>query len=77
MDCIRWARKEVGTAPFPMVKEYQQLKRGAYNEKEDSDCEIVIYTANEEHRQSSDKVEILKPPTEFGEEFAEQRCEQE
>jgi hypothetical protein len=26
MDCFRWAKKDVGTAPFPKAKEYQKLK---------------------------------------------------
>jgi len=33
MDCFRWARKEVGTAPFPKAKEYQKLKVGAYDQQ--------------------------------------------
>jgi len=46
MDCFCWARKEVGTAPFPKAKHYQKLKVGAYHPKEDS--EIEKYMTNEE-----------------------------
>jgi len=44
MDCFRWARKEVGTAPFPKAQEYQKLKVGAYNQEEESKSEIDLYT---------------------------------
>ena len=43
MDCFRWARKEVGTAPFPKAKEYQKLKIGAY----DQESRIDMYTTDE------------------------------
>lgn len=46
MDCLRSARKEVGTVPFPMAKEYQQLKVGAY--EQDEDLEIDLYTTDED-----------------------------
>lgn len=44
---MRWATKEVGTAPFPKAKEYQQLKIGAYNQEEDSESDIDLYATDE------------------------------
>ena len=48
MDCLRWACKEVGTAPFPKAKEYQTLKRGAYDQEEESESVLDLYTTNDE-----------------------------
>jgi hypothetical protein len=31
MDCCRWARQEIGIAPFPKPMEYKKLKVGAYD----------------------------------------------
>jgi len=50
MDCFRWARKEVGTAPFPKAKEYQKLKIGAY----DQESEIDLYTTDNDSEDSND-----------------------
>jgi hypothetical protein len=47
MDCFRWAKKDVGTAPFPKAKEYQKLKVGAYDQEEDSESEIDLYTTDD------------------------------
>jgi hypothetical protein len=47
MDCFRWARKEVGMALFPKVKKYYKLKVGAYDQEEDSESEIDLYTTDQ------------------------------
>jgi hypothetical protein len=52
MDCFRWARKDIGTAPFPMAKQYQKLKVGAYCQEENEDSEIDLYTTDEESQDS-------------------------
>jgi hypothetical protein len=46
MSCYPWKRVNQGTAPFPKVKKYQKLKRGAYNMEEDS--EIDLYSLDQE-----------------------------
>jgi len=48
MDCLRWAKKEIGTAPSPKAKEYQKLKVGAFNQEEESELEIDLYTTDDE-----------------------------
>ena len=48
MDCFRWARKEIGMAPFPKAKEYQKVKVGAHGQKEESESGIDLYTTDEE-----------------------------
>jgi len=53
MDCFRWARKEIGTAPFPKAKEYQKLKIGAY----DQESEIDLYTTDDDSDTSQDSEE--------------------
>ena len=50
MDCFRWARKEIGTAPFPKAKDYQKLKVGAY----DQESEVDLYTTDEDSEDSDD-----------------------
>jgi hypothetical protein len=65
MDCFRWAKKDVGTAPFPKAKEYQKLKVGAYEQKEDLESEIDLYTTDEE---SSDEDEDEEEVSEDSEE---------
>ena len=50
MDCFRWARKEIGTAPFPKAKDYQKLKVGAY----DQESEIDLYTTDDDSEDSED-----------------------
>jgi hypothetical protein len=54
MDCFRWAKKDVGTAPFPKAKEYQKLKIAAYGQEEDSESEIDLYTDDEGSSESED-----------------------
>jgi hypothetical protein len=44
MDGFRWAKKDSGTAPFPKAKEYQKLKVEAYDQNEESESEINLYT---------------------------------
>jgi hypothetical protein len=53
IDCFRWAKNEVGTAPCPNAMEYQKLKIGAYGQKEDSDLEIDLYTTDYESNDNS------------------------
>lgn len=55
IDCLRLARKEVGTAPFPKAKEYQKLKVGSYGQKDDSESEIDLYTTDEEEGESEEE----------------------
>jgi len=55
MDCFRWARKEIGTAPFPKAKEYQKLKVGAYNQEEESESEIDLYTTDQEESEEEEE----------------------
>jgi len=50
MDCFRWQRKEVGTAPFPKAKEYHKLKIGAY----DQESEVDLYTTDSDSEDYSD-----------------------
>jgi len=75
MDCFRWAKKEVGTAPFPKAKEYQKLRVGAYDQEADSESEIYLYTTNdgsseEEDEQESDQVEFSAKESEQKEEVS-------
>jgi hypothetical protein len=70
MDCFRWARKEIGTAPFPKAKEYQKLMVGAYGQEgeERSDSEIDLYTTDEEETDRSDnEAEDSEVEEDFGE----------
>jgi hypothetical protein len=55
MDGFRWAKKDIGTAPFPKAKEYQKLKVEAYGQNEESESEIDLYTTDE--GESEDKSE--------------------
>jgi len=73
MDCFRWARKEVGTTPFPKAKEYQKLKIEAYDQEEDSESEIHLYTTDDK----SDKEESEEEPEEESEEELEEKFEEE
>jgi hypothetical protein len=79
MDCFRWAKKDVGTAPFPKAKEYQKLKVGAYDQEKDSDSEIDLYTtddrSSEEDGESSEEEGQDEPEDEFQEEFSEVESE--
>jgi len=50
MSCYRWARKEIGTAPFPKAKDYQKLKVGAY----DQESEVDLYTTDNDSEESDD-----------------------
>jgi hypothetical protein len=85
MDCFRWARKEIGTAPFPKAKEYQKLKIGAYEQEEDSESEIDLYTTDNESSESEEEdsedeeneedEEEESDQEELPEEFSEQESE--
>ena len=55
MDCFRWARKEVRTAPFPKAKEYQKHKVGGNNQEQESELEIELYTTDEEESDMSEE----------------------
>jgi len=57
MDCFRWARKEVGTAPFPKVKQDQKLNIEACNEKENLELEIDLYTTDDQESDESQGTE--------------------
>jgi hypothetical protein len=81
MDCFKWAKKDVGTAPFLKAKEYQKLKVGAYNQK-DSDSDIDLYTTDEEKsgeeevtEEESDEEDVLE--VELQEEFSDYEAEVE
>jgi hypothetical protein len=68
MDCFRWAIKDVGTAPFPKAKEYQKLKVGAYNQEEDSESEIDLYTTDDDSSEERDSEENTEEDQQSGEE---------
>jgi hypothetical protein len=80
MDCFRWARKDIGTAPFHKAKEYQKLKIGAYDQEEDSESEIDLYTTDdesseeeeEEGEEGDEEDEEKSNQEEFPENFSEQ-----
>jgi hypothetical protein len=55
MDGFRWAKKDIGTAPFPKVKEYQKLKVEAYDQNQKSESEIDLYMTDE--GESEDKLQ--------------------
>jgi len=78
MDCFRWAREEVGTAPFPKAKEFEKIKVGAYDQEEDSESEIDLYIPDEEEdfeeECSEDKEE---PEKALEEKFSDQKSERE
>jgi hypothetical protein len=57
MDCFRWARKEVRIALFPRAKEYQKLSVGAYNQEEESESEIDLYTADDSEESPGTELE--------------------
>jgi hypothetical protein len=88
MDCFRWAKKDVGTAPFPKAKEYQKLRVGAYHQEGDSHSEIDLYMSDDEESdgesdeesdgesdEESDKEQEDVPDDELQEEFSEQESE--
>jgi len=79
MDCFRWARKEVGTAPFPKDEEYQKLKVEAYNQEEGSESEVDLYTTDdgEAMNEESSEDENHQEDEELEEEFSEQKSELE
>jgi hypothetical protein len=82
MYCFRWAKKDVGTAPFPKAKKYQRLKVGAYNQEEDWECEIDLYTTDDESSEGKDSEENSEEDQqsseeELPEEFSEQDSDHE
>jgi hypothetical protein len=83
MDCFRWAKKDVGTAPFPKAKEYQKLRVGAYKQDEESESEIDLYTtddeSSEEENDGSSEEEDDEDPEEeeLQEDFSEEESDQE
>ena len=78
VDCFRWARKEIGTAPFPKAKEYQKLKVGAFNQEEESESEIDLYTTDdEESEEESMDEEEEASEHELQEDFSEHESEVE
>jgi hypothetical protein len=83
MDCFRWAKKDVGTAPFPKAKEYQKLKVGAYDQEEDSEQEIDLYTTDDDSSEDDgtdneeDSGEEESDQEELPEEFSEQDSDPE
>jgi hypothetical protein len=79
MDCLRWARKEIGIAPFPKAKEYQKLKVGAYGQEDDSESEIDHYTTDEEKGESNQEEDQQEdePHDQLQEEFSEQESAHE
>jgi hypothetical protein len=79
MDCFRWARKDVGTAPFPKPKEYQKLKVGAYGQEEDSESEIDLYTTDDDSsdEESDNKVSDEEEESEQVEDNEEEETDQE
>jgi hypothetical protein len=88
MHCVRWAKKEVGTAPFPKAKEYQKLQVGAYDQEEDLESEIDLYTTDDEDEESNGaekedepehelQEEEDEPENELQEGFSEYKSEQE
>jgi len=64
MDCFRWPRKGIGTAPFPKAKDYQKLKVGAHNQEDDSESEIDLYTTDDDKEDASDREENEEPDSE-------------
>jgi len=79
MDCFRWARNEVGTAPFPKAKEYLKHKIGAYTQ-EDSESEIDLDTTDDdlnEPEESQDEEDEKEPGEEFKENISEEESEPE
>jgi hypothetical protein len=81
MDCFRWARKEVGTAPFPKAKEYQKFKVGACDQEEDSESEIDLYTtdtgSSDEDDEGSDEEKSEGEDASDQEKFPEESSEQD
>jgi hypothetical protein len=81
MDCVRWARMEVGMAPVPKAKEYQKLKIGADNQEEDWQSENNLYTTDDSDADSPEEDPELKdssePEVEHGEEFSDEESEPE
>jgi hypothetical protein len=81
MDCVRWTKKDVGTASFPKAKEYQKLKIGAYNQ--DSESEIDLYTtddsdsSNEERPEDEEEESPEEEEEEIQEKFSEEESENE
>jgi len=55
IDYYIWARKEIGTAPFPKAKKYQKLKIGAYDQEEESEWGIDLYTTDEGGQSESEE----------------------
>jgi hypothetical protein len=83
MDCFRWAKKDVGTAPFPKAKEYHKLKLGAYDQEEESESEIDLYTTDDDSEENDDESpeeeeeeEESEPEEELQEEFSEEEAEE-
>jgi hypothetical protein len=75
MDCFRWARKEVGTAPFPKAKEYQKLKVWAYDQEEES--EIDLYTTDDDSQDSEEEESSEDKEEESSEDEEEESSEDE
>jgi hypothetical protein len=80
MASFRWARQAVGTVPFPQAKEYQTLKVGAYEQEDDSESEIDLYTTDDqdyEDEEEDEDVEECESEDEVRDELSEQESEQE